>query len=253
MACDLQPVPRDFYVSTARRAAVHLAAKTHPTDVADTDWVNCDRRRVHNSLGQLSGRLTSLVLRSSARPEHNPRLRPGRRIPVLYPANVGRRAICHLAVAALLSPGLGSASACGPEEKVAAVGHWTYLALELVWAGPIIVAQWLLGLDLMIRRWKLWLLGIALPTLYLTFADSFALSAHTWNINTALSLNIILPLGVPIEELFFFLLTNTLIVQGMILITSPSLHHRIQRVWRIIRKGRSAFQVKPKPKRKSNA
>jgi lycopene cyclase domain-containing protein len=132
------------------------------------------------------------------------------------------------------------------------VGHWTYLALELVWAGPIILAQWLLGLDLLIRRWKVWLPGIGLPTLYLTFADSFALGAHTWNINTALSLNVILPLGVPIEELLFFLLTNTLIVQGLILVTSPSLRHRIQRVWRIIRRGRGAFQVTNKPKRGSS-
>ncbi|MHB8625355.1 MAG: lycopene cyclase domain-containing protein [Aggregatilineales bacterium] len=132
------------------------------------------------------------------------------------------------------------------------MGHWTYLALELVWAGPIIVAQWLLGLDLMIRRWKLWLPGIALPTLYLIFADSFALGAHTWNINTALSMNVILPPGVPIEELLFFLLTNTLIVQGMILVSAPSLRHRIQRLWRIIRRGRSAFQVKSKPKRGSS-
>lgn len=131
------------------------------------------------------------------------------------------------------------------------MGHWTYLALELVWAGPIIVVQWLLGLDLMIRRWKVWLLAIVLPTLYLTVADSFGLRAHIWTIDPALSLRIILPLGVPIEESLFFLLTNTMLVQGLIMASSPSLRHRIGRLWRIIRRGRAALMVQNKSKNRS--
>jgi len=117
------------------------------------------------------------------------------------------------------------------------MGHWTYLALELVWAGPIVVVQWLLGLDVLLRRWKVWLPGILLPTLYLTFADSFALRSHTWTINPDLSLNVLLPLDVPLEELLFFLLTNALVVQGLIMIVSPVPAGRVQRIIQMIRRG----------------
>jgi lycopene beta-cyclase len=90
--------------------------------------------------------------------------------------------------------------------------------LILVWAMPIIVIQWLLGADLLIRRWKVWIPGVVVPTLYLTFADSFALHSGTWTISPQQSLNLFLPvIGVPVEEAVFFLVTNTLIVQGMIL------------------------------------
>jgi lycopene cyclase domain-containing protein len=126
------------------------------------------------------------------------------------------------------------------------------LALELVWAGPIIVAQWLLGLDLMIRRWKVWLPGIAFPAVYLTFADTFGLGAHIWTVNPALSLRIILPFGVPLEELVFFLVTNTMLVQGLLLVSSPSLGHRLGRLWRVIRRGRAALAAQKSPKGRSN-
>jgi lycopene beta-cyclase len=97
-------------------------------------------------------------------------------------------------------------------------GHSTYLVLILGWAGPVIVIQWLLGADLLIRRWKVLIPGILLPTLYLTFIDSFALRSGTWTISPLQSLNIVLPIiGVPLEEAIFFLVTNTLLIQGMIL------------------------------------
>jgi lycopene cyclase domain-containing protein len=102
-------------------------------------------------------------------------------------------------------------------------GNSTYVILILVWAGPVIVIQWLLGADLLIRRWKVLIPGVLLPTLYLTLIDSFALRSGTWTISTQQSLNLFLPIiGVPIEEAIFFLVTNTLIIQGMILFLERS-------------------------------
>ncbi len=121
------------------------------------------------------------------------------------------------------------------------MGHWTYLVLEVIWAVPIIVMQWLLGLDLMIRRWKVWLPGILIPSLYLSFADSFAINGHTWTINPDFSLNIFLPLGVPLEELIFFVLTNTLVVQGLILLAMPGVRARVRRLLRVVRYGPTAI------------
>lgn len=123
------------------------------------------------------------------------------------------------------------------------MGKSTYLFLILVWALPIILMQWLLGLDLMFKRWKVWLPGILIPTIWLTFADSFALGSKTWTIDPAQSLGIFLPLNVPIEEGVFFLVTNALVVQGMILFTMPGVLARIKRIVRLVRFGPGA---KPK-------
>ncbi len=117
------------------------------------------------------------------------------------------------------------------------LGSLTYIFLILVWALPIIVMQWLLGLDLFLKRWKVWLPGILIPTLWLTFADAFAIGSKTWTIDPKQSLNIFLPFGVPIEEGIFFLCTNTLVVQGMILFSMPGVLVRIRRIIRILRRG----------------
>ncbi len=131
------------------------------------------------------------------------------------------------------------------------MGHWTYLILEVVWAAPIVIIQWLIGLDAMLQRWKIWLPGIIVPTLYLTFADAFALGAHTWTISPDSSLNILLPFGVPIEEFVFFLLTNTLVVQGLILFASPQIRTRTQRLWRVLRRGPAAVKAEADAKVKT--
>ena len=117
-------------------------------------------------------------------------------------------------------------------------GHWTYLFLILVWAGPLIVFQWVLGADLLIRRWKVLVAGILIPTLYLTVADSFALRSGTWTISPQLSLNIFLPvIKVPIEEAVFFLVTNTLIIQALIfLLDAARVRKRVNRIFGILQR-----------------
>jgi lycopene beta-cyclase len=117
------------------------------------------------------------------------------------------------------------------------MGHWTYFVLIVGWAGPVIVMQWLLGLDLMWKRWKVWIPGILIPTLYLTFVDSFALRSKTWTINPDLSLGLWLPFGVPVEEGIFFLMTNALVVQGMILLSMPGVVARVRRLTRLLLRG----------------
>lgn len=92
-----------------------------------------------------------------------------------------------------------------------------YLALQLVWALPPIALQVLFGLSSILRRWRLALAGIVLPTAYLALADILPLSAGTWSIAPGQSLGWLLVGPLPVEELTFFLLTNTLLVFGMIL------------------------------------
>jgi lycopene cyclase domain-containing protein len=93
--------------------------------------------------------------------------------------------------------------------------HLTYIILELGWALPPIVLQWLVGWRLLQRERRAWLLGILIPTVYLALADSTALGV-VWTISPAKSLGIFVG-NVPVEEIAFFLLTNTLVVQSVVL------------------------------------
>ena len=93
--------------------------------------------------------------------------------------------------------------------------HFTYLALELAWALPPIALQWLVGWRSLWERRTLWCLAIIIPTCYLSLADSTALGL-VWTINPARSLGLCAG-NVPIEEVAFFMLTNTLVVQSILL------------------------------------
>jgi lycopene cyclase domain-containing protein len=103
----------------------------------------------------------------------------------------------------------------------------TYLALELGWALPPIMLQLAFGADILWRQRRLVLLSLLFPTLYLSFADAIAIEAGTWTINPAQSLNIFLGGSLPLEEFFFFLLTNILIVFGMTLALAPESRSRV--------------------------
>ncbi len=93
--------------------------------------------------------------------------------------------------------------------------QWTYLALELGWALPPIILQWLVGWRYLRREWRVWLPAILIPTVYLSLADSTALGT-VWTISPAHSLGVTVG-HVPIEEIVFFLITNTLVVQSILL------------------------------------
>ena len=93
----------------------------------------------------------------------------------------------------------------------------TYLALELSWALPPIMLQLFFGADILLRHWRLVLLTIVPMTLYLAGTDALAITAGTWTIDPAQSLNLMLGGVLPIEEFVFFMLTTTLITFGLTL------------------------------------
>jgi lycopene cyclase domain-containing protein len=105
--------------------------------------------------------------------------------------------------------------------------QFTYLALELGWALPPIILQWLVGWRCLMRERRAWLLGILLTTAYLVAADSTALGV-VWTIAPAKSLGIFIG-NVPLEEVVFFLLTNTLVVQSIVLASQT---RELAREWR---------------------
>ncbi|THZ10754.1 Lycopene beta-cyclase [Aureobasidium pullulans] len=96
-------------------------------------------------------------------------------------------------------------------------GAGTYMGLILAWAVPFLLLLWSLAyqfiLGLPITNT---LLPILLPTLYLWIVDTLALRRGTWVIESGTKLGAHLWPGLEIEEAVFFLLTNTLIVFGLV-------------------------------------
>lgn len=103
----------------------------------------------------------------------------------------------------------------------------TYLGLELSWALLPVMLQLGFGADILWRyRWHV-LAGIVVPTLYLSAADALAITAGTWTIDPAQSLQVYVLGVLPIEELVFFLLTNTLVIFGIVLLQAQESRARV--------------------------
>lgn len=94
----------------------------------------------------------------------------------------------------------------------------TYLGLELSWALIPIMIQLAFGADILWRHRRTVITAIGLSTLYLSLADAVAINAGTWTIDPAQSLQWYLGGVLPIEELVFFGIVNTLVVIGSTLI-----------------------------------
>jgi len=105
----------------------------------------------------------------------------------------------------------------------------TYLLLLAGWSAPVILGQVALGWKILSGRAAVWVLGSLVPALVLTVGDSIALQGGIWQINPARMVNVFLPGQVPLEEGLFFLLTGLMIVQGLLLFTSPELRARFLR------------------------
>ncbi|KAF4553201.1 Squalene/phytoene synthase-like protein 2 [Elsinoe fawcettii] len=93
----------------------------------------------------------------------------------------------------------------------------TYMGLILIWAVPIMFFLWVLAYQF-ITNLPLTntVLPIVLPTLYLWIVDTLALRRGTWVIESGTKLGIHVWPHLEIEEAVFFLVTNVLIVWGLI-------------------------------------
>lgn len=110
------------------------------------------------------------------------------------------------------------------------LGQATYLVLELAWALPVIAVQWLAGPGcLWNSRWLL-LAAVGAATVYLSLADAFAIAHGIWSISPTRTLAIdIGPL--PLEEAIFFLATNVMVVQAIVLLRSDEPRLRLKRLF----------------------
>jgi lycopene cyclase domain-containing protein len=109
-------------------------------------------------------------------------------------------------------------------------GHGTYLLFELTWALPVIAIQWLVGPGCLWASRRLLLSAVGVVTLYLSLADALAITGGIWSISPARTLG--LSLGpLPLEEALFFLVTNVMVVQSIVLIRSDEPWLRVKRLF----------------------
>lgn len=93
----------------------------------------------------------------------------------------------------------------------------TYLALELIWLLPPILPQVALGAGVLWQQRRLVSLALLAPVAYLSVTDSIAIRAGVWSISPRQTTGLLLGGVLPLEEFIFFLVTNILIVFGLIL------------------------------------
>ncbi len=96
----------------------------------------------------------------------------------------------------------------------------TYLSITLFWALPAVFPQLLYGADILWHHRKLVLLGILVPGAYLSLMDIIALTDTTWSIAKDQTTGVLFFGILPLEEVVFFFITNTLIIFGMTLLLS---------------------------------
>lgn len=118
---------------------------------------------------------------------------------------------------------------------LALLGAWllgrtwgTYMGLILVWAAPVLAGMWAWKGDAFWQVRRIWGWTIAVPTLYLWMADRVAIGLGIWTISPEQTLGGHI-FGLPLEEAVFFLVTNILCVQGIMLFLNIW-HPEVERV-----------------------
>lgn len=125
------------------------------------------------------------------------------------------------------------------------MGDTAYLILTLVWSTPLIALQWLIGLDLLISHWRVWLPASIAPTLYLIAVDAVGLGANIWTVDIRALSGILLPIvNVPLEHALHFGALCTLSAQTFIFWQERSrLKGRLARFGRLLRGGWAALRA----------
>src|SRR5579872_2807368 len=96
-------------------------------------------------------------------------------------------------------------------------GNLTYLTFELLWATPILALQWIFGWRTLWSRRRILVPSIAAATAYLSVADGVAIGARIWRLHQGRIIGAYIG-NVPIEEVLFFLFTNALVIQAILLL-----------------------------------
>lgn len=114
--------------------------------------------------------------------------------------------------------------------------EFTYLGLILSWAMIPVMLQLFYGADILLANWKVVLTAIAVPTIYLSVVDAYAISQGVWTIALESSTGVLLFGILPIEEAIFFLVTSILVTFGLYLGVAENSMERLKKLIKKYRK-----------------
>ena len=100
-------------------------------------------------------------------------------------------------------------------------GHQTYLVFELCWALPVLLLHWIVGWRRLASHLGLILIAALSATAYLSIADGVAIHSGIWTLHANRVVGPALD-RVPMEESLFFLLTNLMVAQTIVVLWRPS-------------------------------
>lgn len=95
-------------------------------------------------------------------------------------------------------------------------GWGYYLGAIVAWAAPVLALQWAVGGGVLWRERRLVAVAVGVPTTYLCLADRLAIGRGIWTISPDHTTGLAIA-GLPVEEATFFLVTNLMLVQGLVL------------------------------------
>ena len=105
-----------------------------------------------------------------------------------------------------------------------------YMGLVLTWACPLLAGMWLYDGETLWAHRRTLLYAVGVPTVYLWGADAIAITAGIWTISNTYTLGLAVG-NLPVEEATFFLVTNLLVVKGILLLLYGS-HEALDRSFR---------------------
>ena len=92
-----------------------------------------------------------------------------------------------------------------------------YLGAILAWAAPVLALQWGVGWRYLLAVRRRVAVILAVPVLYLSTIDRYAIDQGLWTISPRYSTGITVG-GLPVEEGVFFLCTSLFVVQALVLL-----------------------------------
>lgn len=93
---------------------------------------------------------------------------------------------------------------------------YLYLGGLVAWVGPVIALQWAVGGGYLVREARPWVEAALVPSIYLWVIDRLAIGMGAWTISDAHTVGVAV-LGLPIEEIFFFVSASLMTVIGLVL------------------------------------
>lgn len=105
----------------------------------------------------------------------------------------------------------------------------TYIAMIAVWGLPVIALQWGFGWRSLVVAWRPLAVTVVMATVYLGFAGVAGLRDGIWEINPAKTIAL-RGGGFVFEEWLFFLVTNVMIAQMVIIALDGDVRDRARKM-----------------------